>query len=171
MACGDFRAAFRAISDGHVKFIVVGAVASVLNGAPMNTFDFEIVPARDEKNLARLRNALDSMGASHLSSPNPQNLTTKHGPLDVLGTIGRGLTFEDLSPHTVEMDIGNGIRVQVLDLETIIAIKEELGTEKDLAVLPLLRRTLKENKAGDFYFRRRSFVTLSPALKSTISTS
>jgi predicted nucleotidyltransferase len=42
------------------------------------------------------------------------------------------------------MDIGDGIRVRVLDLQTIIAIKEELATEKDLAALPLLRRTLRE---------------------------
>jgi predicted nucleotidyltransferase len=46
------------------------------------------------------------------------------------------------------MDIGDGIHVRVLDLETIIAIKEELGTEKDLAALPLLRRTLKEKRRG-----------------------
>ena len=35
------------------------------------------------------------------------------------------------------MEIGGGIRVRVLDLETLIAIKEELGGEKDRAVLPV----------------------------------
>jgi predicted nucleotidyltransferase len=44
------------------------------------------------------------------------------------------------------MDIGEGIRIRVLDLETLIAIKEELGGEKDRAVLPTLRRTLEEKK-------------------------
>jgi hypothetical protein len=159
MACGDLRAALRTLSEGQVQFIVVGGVASVLNGAPVNTFDFEIVPSRDEENVARLLRVLDVVDAiyreptrritpdaSHLSSPGHQNLTTKYGPFDVLGTIGRGLSYEGLLPHTVEMDIGDGVRVRVLDLETIIAIKEELGTEKDLAVLPLLRRTLKEKQ-------------------------
>jgi hypothetical protein len=129
MACGDLRAAFRALPAGHVKFIVAGGVASVLNGAPVNTFDFEIVAAQDEENLARFRGF-------------------DFGPLDVLGTIGPGLTYEDLLPHAVEMEIGDGIRVCVLDLETIIAIKEELGSEKDLAVLPLLRRTLQQRQNG-----------------------
>jgi hypothetical protein len=41
-----------------------------------------------------------------------------------------------------------GIRVPVLDLETIIAIKEELASGKDPAVLPLLRRTLQEKQRG-----------------------
>jgi hypothetical protein len=33
--------------------------------------------------------------------------------------------------------------VRVLDLETIIAVKEELGTDKDRAALPVLRETLR----------------------------
>jgi hypothetical protein len=44
------------------------------------------------------------------------------------------------------MDVGEGILVRVLDLETLIAIKEELGGEKDRAVLPVLRRTLEEKR-------------------------
>ena len=160
MAWADFRTSLRILSEGGVRFIVVGGVASVLNGASVNTFDLDIVPSRDEENVARLLRVLDVVDAiyrfqpmrrikpdaSHLSSPGHKNLTTKYGPLDILGTIGRGLSYEDLLPHTVEMDVGDGIRVRVLDLETIIAIKQELGTEKDLAVLPLLRRTLKEKQ-------------------------
>jgi predicted nucleotidyltransferase len=66
----------------------------------------------------------------------------------VLGTIGRGLSYEDLLPHTIEMDMGEGVRVRVLDLATIIALKEELAGEKDLAVLPILRRTLEQKQRG-----------------------
>jgi hypothetical protein len=42
------------------------------------------------------------------------------------------------------MEIEPGIVVTVLDLETLIAVKEELGFPKDAAVLPLLRQALKE---------------------------
>jgi hypothetical protein len=38
------------------------------------------------------------------------------------------------------------IRVPVLNLETQIAVKEEIGQEKDLAALPLLRRALEESR-------------------------
>ena len=61
-------------------------------------------------------------------------------------TIGRGLTCADLLPHSVDMDIGDGIRVRVLNLETLFALKEGLGREKDLAMLPLLRQTLEEQR-------------------------
>ena len=42
------------------------------------------------------------------------------------------------------MDIGGGISVRVLNLETIISIKEQLASEKDLVGLPILRRTLSD---------------------------
>jgi hypothetical protein len=58
------------------------------------------------------------------------------------------LTYQDLLPHTVEMEIGGGMRVRVLDLATIVALKEELAGEKDLAALPILRRTLEHKQRG-----------------------
>jgi hypothetical protein len=49
-------------------------------------------------------------------------------------------------PHANSTDIGDGTTVRVLDLETLIAVKEELAGEKDRAVLPVLRRTLEEHR-------------------------
>ena len=63
-----------------------------------------------------------------------------------MGTIGRDLGYHELIPHSPEMDISAGLRIRVLDLETLIAVKEELGGEKDRAVLPILRRTLEEKR-------------------------
>jgi predicted nucleotidyltransferase len=162
MPDSDFLGALRALDEGGVEFAVVGGLAAVLNGAPVNTFDLDIVPARDEENVAKLLRVLDTIDAiyrmqperrlkpdaSHLSSAGHHNLITTCGPLDVLGTIGRGLGYEDLLPHTIEMETGGGVRVRVLNLETIIALKEELAGEKDLAVLPILRRTLEQKQRG-----------------------
>jgi hypothetical protein len=156
----DFFAVLAAFHKAGVQFLVVGGLAAVLNGAPINTWDLDVVHSRDAANIARLIPVLESLDAiyriqperrlrpteSYLVSPGHQNLVTQYGPLDLLGTIGRNLSYEDLLPHSVEMDIGEGIRIRVLDLETLIAVKEELGGEKDRAVLPTLRRTLEEKK-------------------------
>lgn len=40
---------------------MVGGLAAVLNGAPVTTFDLDIVPARDEENVAKLPRVLDAM--------------------------------------------------------------------------------------------------------------
>ncbi len=69
---------------------------------------------------------------------------TSAGPLDVLGTITGDLGYGDLLPHTIELQVDEGLRVRMLDLETLIATKEATGRDKDKAVLPILRRTLEE---------------------------
>ena len=71
---------------------------------------------------------------------------TRFGPLDLLGTIGQNAGFVELLQQSEEMDVGQGIRVPVLNLETIISTKEHVASEKDLAALPVLRRTLNERR-------------------------
>ena len=160
MPTGRFLPTLRALRDAGVDFIVVGGLAALLDGAPVDTLDVDVVHSRDAANVARLLVVLESLDAiyriqpnrrlrptaSHLESTGHQNLVTRYGPLDFLGTIGKGLAYADLIPHSAEKDIGEGLRVRVLDLETLIAIKEELGGEKDRAVLPVLRRTLEERR-------------------------
>jgi len=145
-------ATLRALRDAGVDFIVVGGLAAVLNGAPINTFDVDVVHSRDAANIDRLLAVLDALGTSlkpsmfHLASSGHLNLVTRHGPLDLLGTIGRDLGYRDLLAHSIELDVADGLRIRVLDLETLIAVKEELGGDKDRAVLPILRRTLEEKR-------------------------
>jgi predicted nucleotidyltransferase len=153
-------ATLRALHDAGIEFILVGGLAAVLNGAPVNTFDVDVVHSRDAANIDRLLQVLELLdavfriqperrlkpNASHLASAGHLNLITKYGPLDLLGTIGRSQGYQELIPHSVELTISEGVRIRVLDLETLIAMKEELGGEKDRAVLPILRRTLEEKR-------------------------
>jgi len=160
----DFEDILRTLGDHEVDFVVVGGIAAAIEGAPVNTFDLDIVHSRERANVVRLLAALDSLeatyrtrpelalkpDASHLASPGHQLLMTRFGPLDILGMIGRSRGYDDLLPHAHELEVGDGLRVRVLDLETLIAVKEEVAGERDLAVLPIMRRTLEEK-------RRRAF--------------
>jgi hypothetical protein len=154
----NFVAILRQLKEAKVEFLVVGGVAAALNGAPVDTLDVDLVHARDFANIERLLPvlaALDAIfrlqperrlrpAASHLTGPGHLNLLTRYGPLDLLGTIGRGLSYQDLLPHSIEMRIIDEVTVNVLDLATLIALKEELAGEKDRIMLPVLRRTLEE---------------------------
>jgi len=147
----------RALYDAGVEFLVVGGVAAVLNGAPVNTFDVDVVHRRTTENVERLMPVLEEMDAVYriqperrlrpakpaLLSAGHQNLITKYGPLDLLGSIGRDMSYVDLLPHSTEMVIAEGIRVYILNLETLIELKEQLGGEKDRAMLPILRGVLE----------------------------
>ena len=153
-------ATLQALHEGGVDFILVGGLAGVLNGAPIQTYDVDLVYSRETSNLSRLLAALTSIDAifriqpqrqlrpamSHLSASGHLNLLTRYGPLDLLTTIGQNLGYEELLTHSVEMGIAEEIRIRVLDLETLISVKEQLGHEKDLAVLPILRQTLRQRR-------------------------
>lgn len=72
-------------------------------------------------------------------------LLTRYGPLDLIGAIGDGLSCEDLICDT-EVTQVSGFPIRVLTLEASIRIKEALGSEKDRATLPILRRTLEQKR-------------------------
>ena len=153
----------RVLRQHEVDFIVVGGVCAVLHGAPLMTLDLDVVHSREPENIARLLAALDELetryrapghrgrrpGRSHLASAGHQLLLTRYGPLDVLGVIGRDRGYEQLLPHTQSLPLGQRLTVRVLDLPTLIAVKEETAGDKDKAVLAILRRTLAETRRRD----------------------
>ena len=154
----DFQEVLRILSTHKVDFIVVGGISAALHGAPHQGLDLDIVHSHDPGNVARLLGALEELDAeyrpsgkrqlkpaeSDLASKGHQLLITRFGPVDILGTIGSGLSYEDLLPHTSEMFVTETLTARILNLETLIEIKERLGTDKDRAALPILKRTLEE---------------------------
>ncbi|MBI3658263.1 MAG: hypothetical protein HY232_17805 [Acidobacteria bacterium] len=154
----DFLAILKILVAHNVDFIVVGGVCAVLHGAPISTFDLDVVHSRAPDNIDRLLAALETLEAnyrgpwvpkrkpspSHLLSPGHQLLMTLAGPLDVLGAIGKGYGYDDLLKQTVTLEVDEGLKIRVLNLDTLIKTKEEAGRDKDKAVLPILRRTLEE---------------------------
>ena len=153
----DFLEILKVLTKHKVNFIVVGGVCAVLHGAPVTTFDLDLVHSRSSQNLSSLMSALNELDAfyrgrvdqqlkpkrAYLSSSGHQLLMTNAGPLDLLGAIGIGHSYDDLMKHTVVLEVG-GLQVQVLDLETLIEVKKETISDKDKAVIPILERTLQE---------------------------
>jgi hypothetical protein len=158
VARADFLDILRVLTLHRVEFITVGGLAAVFNGAPIITVDVDILHRRTPENVARLLVALKELeavyrndprnitpGETHLLGPGHQLLRTKHGDLDVLGTIDDTVVYDDVFDQTIEVELSE-IRVLALDLSRVIQAKEFAGRPKDLAVLPVLRATLEELK-------------------------
>lgn len=157
---GDYQRILDELTARGVEFIVVGGVSATLQGSPTVTFDLDIVHSRKPENVMRLLAALRELGAyyreqpakrlkpsrANLEGPGHHLLMTREGPLDVLGALTGGRVYEDLVAHSIEMDVSSRQPVRLLDLPMLITLKEELGREKDLAALPVLRRMLRERK-------------------------
>ena len=149
----DFSAVLEVLASHEVDFIVVGGVCAVLLGAPVATFDIDIVHSRTQENLTRLIAALDELGAHYrdhiprkiapsdegLSKLGHHLLSTKFGPLDVLGSIGHEEGYVELLSHTESVEIVEGVSVDILDLATLIEVKEKTARPKDNYMLEILR--------------------------------
>ncbi len=67
MAGGQrFAELLRLLSRHNVEFIVVGAAAAVLDGAPITTFDLDVVFETSAENRERLLAALEEIAAVYL---------------------------------------------------------------------------------------------------------
>ena len=83
-----------ALLDASIEFVVVGGLSATLNGAPINTFDVDVVHRRTSENVDRLIPLLESLDAVYRIQParrlrpvrsaplstGRQNLLTRYGP-------------------------------------------------------------------------------------------
>lgn len=141
----------------NIKFILVGGLAAVVQGAPITTLDVDIVYDRASKNITRLTSFLRSIDAFYrrpdgkviLPKENDflmmghRLFTTRLGPLDVLAFIEEGRTYEDLIKHTVEIEF-RGHALHVLNLKMLIELKRASKDPKDKQRLPVLEETLRQ---------------------------
>ena len=147
----------RVMVESRVAFILIGGLAATVHGSPYATVDVDVVPQRDPRNLTRLSDALRALGArvyvsaeealpfTHdarsLGEVEVWNLSTTYGALDITFTPAGTQGFADLAERAASVDIG-GVEVLVAALEDVVRSKAAAGREKDLIVLPTLRRLL-----------------------------
>lgn len=144
---------FETLMSHQVEFIVVGGLAAVVNGAPVTTFDVDIVPKLDDENIDRLLRALDELNAvfrsrpdlspkrSHRISRGHKLLKTDAGELDVLGAIGNDEDYEALLPDSEIFEF-EGYEIHFLGLPGLIRTKKAAGRPKDLLAIPMLEATM-----------------------------
>jgi len=153
MSTPSFRRILELLEEHHVEYVVVGGVAAVLQGAPVTTFDLDALIKVDPENVDRVARVLATLNARYrehadlrpsradVAAGGHMLLMTDSGPFDVLGFIGGGRRFEDVSPGALPLTVGH-LAIKVLPLEALIAEKRALGRDKDLAVLKLLEAVL-----------------------------
>ena len=142
-----------------IKFILVGGLAAVVQGAPVTTMDIDILHYRSHENIANLLEFLKSIDAIHrrpddkVIGPREEDISgmghalfkTRFGPLDVLGVVEGGKTYEDLLDHTVEIEF-RGHNIHVLTLGMLIDLKRASKEPGDLQRLSVLEETLRQMK-------------------------
>ena len=163
MAEADSREILRILVDHRVDFVVIGASAAILQGAPIAaTLDLDVTAASTKTNLARLAAALRDLDA-HLRVPDSDTgvslpldarmlakvavlaLVTAHGPFDVLFSPSGTPGYEQLRERAVEV-APFGLVFRAAHIEDLIAMKKATGREKDAAHLMILLQFMREQE-------------------------
>jgi len=146
------------LAASGVEFVLVGGLAAVAQGAPVTTFDVDIVHARTPDNVDRLLAFLGSINARYRGRPRGDPLApsreallgpghslfiTDLGPLDSLGVIENGLGFRELLPECIDIEL-HGHTVNVLSLAAIVRNKRASAHPKDRQALPVLEEALRQ---------------------------
>ncbi len=148
----DLELLLRELLAAGIELIVVGAAAAVIHGAPVTTQDLHIVPRQHTGDAERLLEVLTRLEArfrpvrpdrelaptlEHLAGRGQLNLITRLGPLDVLLRLHDARGFDELLPHSIVLS-DRDLRVRVIALDELIAIKRAAGRARDALVIPLL---------------------------------
>ncbi len=153
----DLSAILEGLVEAGIEFILVGGLAAVVQGAPITTLDVDIVHNRSSENIIKLLTFLKSINAFYrrqddkviepregdISGMGHSLFATRFGPLDVLGAIEEGKTYEDLLRNTVEIEF-RGHTIRVLDLKTLVELKRASQEPRDKQRLPVLEETLRQ---------------------------
>lgn len=151
----DPRRIVLALLDHGVDFVIIGASAAILQGAPIAaTLDLDVCAEGGTSNRRRLAAALRELEA-RLRSPDPEEVVyapldehmlrnlavvttlTRYGPLDILFEPAGAPPYEDLLLRSEEVR-AYGVVVRAASVDDIMAMKRAAGREKDAAHLAAL---------------------------------
>lgn len=142
----------RALSDGGVRFVLIGGLAAQVHGSPSLTGDVDICHDLDGGNLQHLARVLRGLVAIRrdmpdgveaplderaLRSGDAFTLSTRYGDLDLLGHPEPALDYARLAPGSIAVEI-LGVSVRVAGLDDLMAMKRAAGRPKDLIELEIL---------------------------------
>jgi hypothetical protein len=146
-----------------VKYVVIGAFAAQLQGAPIpRTRDIDVTPATDAANLKRLSDALNELQARIRTVDVPEglpfdhdgaslgragmwNLTSPFGEFDISFVPSGTEGYDDLARQALIVE-SHGESVPVADLDDVIRSKEAAGRPKDIVQLPILIQTARKRR-------------------------
>lgn len=152
----------RRLKQREVEFVIVGGVAGVVHGSRIVTRDLDICAPLTGDNLTLILAALSGLAPRFRMTADKRPMSgdaaeyvgyrnlyllTDWGQLDILSEIAGLGGYDEVSRHTIAVDLG-GISCRVLDLDSLIVSKKALNLPKDRqAILEL--EAIRERMSGD----------------------
>lgn len=155
---------FQILGRHDVDYVVIGAMAAILQGVALTTtLDVDVTASVDVDNRERLAAALREMDA-RLRVPDPEEsvelpldarmlasatvmtFITRLGPFDVLFDPAGAPPYEELRGRAHELE-RSGTSIRVADIRDVVSMKQATGREKDAAHLRVLLDHIDERQS------------------------
>ena len=143
----NFEEAINKLVEFEIDFILVGGVCAVLHGAPVSTFDIDVLYKNDPSNNRQILKFLISIDAtfrgqggriikpdiSHLDRGGQLLFRTSLGDIDFLSHIGNSENILEYDYFQASCDVYEleDAKVRILNLESLIHAKELSNRTKD----------------------------------------
>jgi predicted nucleotidyltransferase len=156
----DFAGIVGLFKDSGVEAVIIGGLAAQAHGAARLTQDVDFLYRRTTDNIDRLATALSPYAPYPRGAPAGLpfrfdsrtiraglnfTLTTTLGDVDLLGEMAGGGTYEQVLPHSIELQVF-GRQILVLGLEALIRAKRAAGRPKDFEAIAELEALLVERE-------------------------
>jgi predicted nucleotidyltransferase len=141
-----------ALAAHKFEAVLIGNAAAAIQGAPVTTLDFDFMFRETATNLRKLKAVASDLQAVILRPFYPVSklyrmVDDANGlQADFMPVIHGVRSFEGLRARASEHTIG-GVPLKVAALADIIASKKAAGRDRDLAILPVLERTLRATQS------------------------
>jgi predicted nucleotidyltransferase len=146
--------AAKALAKHGLEAVLIGNAAAALQGSPVTTVDLDFMFRKTPRNLTRLKRVADDLEAVVLTPYYPASglfriVRDRDGlQFDFMARIDGIRSFDALRSRASTVRFGRA-SLLVASLEDIIKSKAAAARPQDRAVLPVLRRTLREKEAGE----------------------
>jgi hypothetical protein len=149
----DDKALLLRLQQHQVEFVIIGGVCGIMHGLTLVTTDLDVCCRFVPENLYRIQAAVKDLHPYHRLAANqlPLELTdelcgrlknlclqTDWGKLDCLGEVAGVGDYETVLRHSVLFKLSYG-EFRILNLDAVIASKETVGREHDMAAVRQLR--------------------------------
>lgn len=146
------RLAARLLNKRRLDAVLIGNAAAALNGAPVTTMDLDFFFRATPGNVRKLRLIARDLRVSLTQPYYPASTLFRLSrpadniQLDFMGRISGVRSFEGVRARASVVRFGRH-DLRVAALADVIRSKAAAGRPEDRAVLPVLRRTVKEREA------------------------
>jgi predicted nucleotidyltransferase len=154
------RQLLEVLERNAVDFIVIGGVAGMIHGSAVLTFDFDLLYARNGKNLERLAAAAAELhvtlrdappdlpfqsDARALAAGSNFAFESDVGPFDILGHADGMRIYETMRGDAVREELW-GVEVRIASVDDLIRMKRAAGRPKDKAMVEELTALIEDQR-------------------------